>query len=214
MGTVNSIGIYVLPNVLGAFREAFPDVDVRIDFKEVEGVISQVESGRVDFAIIPWNRKYGDLLGIPLQPVKMFLVALPDPPPGRRRAGPPARPRTLPVRGISGRALHAHHDRQPSSSASASRCSTRSESANAATIKHMVMAGMGLAIVPEFAVADELRSGELARIEVPMMTMSQELTVYLRRNRTLSRARAQFLDFLQEYFSRPAPSRRPRTTAD
>lgn len=213
VGTVNSIGIYVLPQVLGAFRAAFPDVEVRIDFKDVEGVIDQVVAGRVDFAIIPWHRKYGDLLGIPLQPVKMFLVAHPDHPLAKETRVPPRELGNYPFVGYQ-QGLHTRTMTDSLFKRIGVEVRYAIESANAATIKHMAMAGMGLAVVPEFAVAGELRRGQLVRIDVPMMTMSQELTVYLRRNRTLSAARAQFLEFLQEYFRRPASSRRPRVTAD
>jgi DNA-binding transcriptional LysR family regulator len=213
VGTVNSIGIYVLPRVLGAFRDAYPEVEVRVDFKPVEGVIRQVESGRVDFAIIPWNRKYGDLLGIPLQPVKMFLVAPPDHPLASRERVPPRELGDYPFVGYE-QGLQTRTMTDSLFKRIGVEVSYAIESANAATIKHMVMAGMGLAVIPEFAVHNELRGGDLVRLDVPMMTMSQELTVYLRKNRTLSPARAHFLEFLQEYFRRSRAPRRTRDTAD
>jgi DNA-binding transcriptional LysR family regulator len=81
------------------------------------------------------------------------------------------------------------------------------ESANAATIKHMVMAGMGLGFLPETAVAGEIRRGQLARLDVPPLLMSQDVTLYMRKNRTLPRAAVGFVEFLQEYFS---PKKRRR----
>jgi DNA-binding transcriptional LysR family regulator len=213
VGTVNSIGIYVLPEVLSAFREQFPDVEVRIDFKAVEGVIGQLEAGRVDFAIIPWNRNYRDLLGIPLEPVKMFLVARPDHPLAAQERVHPRELGRHPFVGYE-QGLHTRTMTDSLFKRIGVEATYSIESANAATIKHMVMAGMGLAILPEYAVSGELRSGQLTRIEVPMMTMSQELTVYVRRNRTLSTARAHFLEFLQDYFRRPAPPYRERTAGE
>ena len=59
VGTVNSIGIYVLPR--------YPDgVQVRIPRRQdqdrlqgwSEGVLDLLYAGKVDFAIIPWNRRY------------------------------------------------------------------------------------------------------------------------------------------------------------
>jgi DNA-binding transcriptional LysR family regulator len=204
VGTVNSIGIYVLPEVLGAFRAAFPEVDVRIDFKEVDGVIELLIAGRVDVAMIPWNHNYPDLIPIPLRPVKMFLVAPPD---HALAVQPGVHPRDLgkyPFVGYQ-KGMHTRTLTDSLFKRMSVDVEYAIESANAATIKHMVMAGMGVAIVPEFAVADELRRGQLARIEVPMMTMTQELTAYIRKSRTLSPTRAQFLEYLQEYFRPPRP---------
>lgn len=210
VATVNSIGIYVLPETLSAFRAAYPDASVKIDFKEADDVIELVYSGRADFAIIPWSRKYADLHGIVLKPIKMFLVARPDHPLAGEAA---VHPRDLERFAFVGyqQGMHTRSMTDALFKRMGIEADYSIESANAATIKHMVMAGMGLAIVPDFAVGGELRRKQLLRIDVPTMTMSQELTVYLRKNRTLSPLRAQFLTFLQEYFS--PPDRRHRRGA-
>src|SRR6185295_1731541 len=74
VGTVNSIGIYQLPDVLSEFRKKFPDVRVRVDFRESEGVMDQLFQGRSDLAIVPWQRPYSELNAVPLARHKMFLV--------------------------------------------------------------------------------------------------------------------------------------------
>lgn len=213
IATVNSIGIYLLPEVLGAFRESFPEVDVHIDFKDVDGVMGQLRAGRADVAIIPWNRKHPDITGIPLAPVKMFLIAPPDHPLAQRTGVHPRDLERYPFVGYQ----DGMHTRQLTDSLFQRigvEVEYAIESGNAATIKHMVMAGMGVAIIPEFAVAPELRRGQLARIEVPMMTMSQELTAYVRKNRTLSATQTQFLEFMREYFRRGAARRgRPESVS-
>jgi len=60
------------------------------------------------------------------------------------------------------------------------------ESSNVATIKHMVMAGLGLSLLPEIAVGDEIRDGRLVRIDVQGLYMAQKMTLYYKSNRTLT----------------------------
>jgi DNA-binding transcriptional LysR family regulator len=81
------------------------------------------------------------------------------------------------------------------------------ESANSATIKHMVMAGMGLAFLPDVAVSPEIRRGQLVRVDVPALMMSRDIVLYFRSNRTLSPTREEFVKFLKNYF---APKKRRR----
>jgi DNA-binding transcriptional LysR family regulator len=76
------------------------------------------------------------------------------------------------------------------------------ESSNSATIKQMVLAGMGLAFLPEIAVAAELRRGQLARLDVPPLVMHQDVTLYTRKNRTLTRTATEFVQFVTDYFDR------------
>jgi DNA-binding transcriptional LysR family regulator len=51
-------------------------------------------------------------------------------------------------------------------------------------------------------VAGELRRGQLVRLDVPPLVMYQDVTLYMRRNRTLSRTATGFAQFLQEYFDK------------
>lgn len=206
VGTVNSIGIYVLPDILTAYRAKFPDVRIHIDFRESERVMDQLIQGKTDLAIVPWERSYPDLNALPLTRQKLFIVGPPDHPLARAEQ---VNPRDLEAHPFVG--YHEGMHTRAMIDALFKRMSITVhyavESANAATIKHMVMAGMGLAFLPETVVAAEIRRGQLVRLEVPPLVMSQDVTLYLRKNRTLPRAAVGFVDFLKEYF---APKKRGR----
>jgi DNA-binding transcriptional LysR family regulator len=206
VGTVNSIGIYVLPKILTAFKAAFPDVDIKIDFKAAEKVLDLLYAGKVDFAIIPWNRRYVDLTGVKLTHNKMFLVAPPDHPLAGRAGVSPRDLEAYPFvgyeDGMQTRSMIDALFKRMSISVGYS-----IESANTATIKHMVMAGMGLGFLPDIAVSPELRRGQLVRLEIPALMMTRDIVLYYRSKRTLSRTSEEFVRFLVDYF-KPKPRRR------
>jgi DNA-binding transcriptional LysR family regulator len=206
VGTVNSVGIYVLPRILTAFKAEFPDVKIKIDFKESEGVLDLLYAGKVDFAIIPWNRRYADLTGVKLTNNKLFLVAPPDHP---LAGNPSVSPRDLEAypfvgyeEGMQTRSMVDALFKRMSISVEYS-----IESSNSATIKHMVMAGMGLGFLPDIAVGSEVRRGQLVRIDVPALVMTRDVVLYHRTNRTLSHTRQEFIRFLEDYF-KPKTRRR------
>lgn len=199
VGTVNSIGIYVLPQVLRAFKAGFPDVRFRIDFKAAEKVFDLLYAGKVDFGIIPWFRQYTGLTGVRLARNKLFLVAPADHP--LAGAGPVS-PRDLESypfvgyeEGMETRAMIDSLLKRMSISVEYA-----IESANPATIKRMVMAGMGLGFLPDVAVGAELRRGQLVRIDIPALAMTRDVVLYHRSNRTPSATGREFARFLQEYF--------------
>ena len=197
IGTVNSIGIYLLPNLLKAFKENYPEVGITIDFKSAREVIERVQSGKIDIAIITWNRRYPDLLSIPLQTNKMFLVCHP---------GHPLAQKTR----VSPRELEKHEfigyeEGSPTRimmdtlfKRMALDVGYMMETSNTATIKHMVLAGLGLAILPETVVGQEIRDERLVRLEVPTLVMAQEITIYFKKGRMVSPTKKDFIDFLQE----------------
>jgi len=200
VGTVNSIGIYILPPILTAFKSAFPDVAMKIDFKEAERVLDLLYAGKVDFAIIPWSRRYSELTGVRITQNKMFLVGPPGHALSRQATVSPRDLEAFPFvgyeEGMQTRSMIDALFKRMSVSVEYS-----IESDNSATIKHMVMAGMGLAFLPDVSVSPEIRAGRLVRIDVPPLVMSRDVVVYYKTNRTLSATRQEFLSFLQEYFA-------------
>lgn len=206
VGTVNSIGIYILPDILTAYRAKYPDVRIHIDFRESERVMDQLIQGKTDLAVVPWERSYPDLNAMPLTRQKLFIVAPPEHPLAQ---APKVNPRDLQAYPFVGyhEGMHTRAMIDALFKRMAIAVHYVVESTNAATIKHMVMAGMGLGFLPETAVAAEIRRGQLVRIEVPPLMMSQDVTLYLRKNRTLPRAAVGFVEFLKEYF---APKKRGR----
>jgi DNA-binding transcriptional LysR family regulator len=206
VGTVNSIGIYELPRVLTAFKAEFPDVSIKIDFKEAEKVLDLLYSGKVDFAIIPWNRRYTDLTGVKITHNKLFLVAPPDHPLAGRPTVSPRDLEAYPFVGYeTGMQTRSMIDALLKRMAISVEYSI--ESANSATIKHMVMAGMGLGFLPDVAVSSEIRRRQLVRLDIPALMMSRDIVLYYRSNRTLSRTREEFVRFLVDYFN-PKTKRR------
>ncbi|HET6349321.1 MAG TPA: LysR family transcriptional regulator [Candidatus Krumholzibacteria bacterium] len=201
VGTVNSVGIYQLPDLLAEFRKQSPDIQVRVDFRESEAVVDQLLQGKNDLAIVPWQRAYPELNAVPLTRHKMFLVAPPDHP---LAALGRVSPHDLEKYSFVG--YHEGMHTRSMIDALFKRMSLSIEysveSSNSATIKQMVLAGMGLALLPEIVVAAELRRGQLARLDVPPLVMYQDVTLYTRKNRTLSRSATQFVTFLTDYFDR------------
>ena len=204
VATVNSIGIYVLPDILTRFRRAHPEVRMRVEFKEAEAVVDLVAQNRVDFAIVPWQRRYAELEGIRLTQNKMFLVAHPDHPLARAEEVSPRDLEGYPFVGYE-EGMHTRTMIDGLFKRLALSIEYATVSTNAATLKHMVMAGMGLGILPDFAIAPELRRKQLVRLDLPAVTLSREVMLYVRKNRALSPTRGEFVAFLQDYFS---PKRR------
>ncbi|HEX6789766.1 MAG TPA: LysR family transcriptional regulator [Candidatus Krumholzibacteria bacterium] len=201
VGTVNSIGIYQMPDLLSEFQRKYPDIRVRVDFREAEGVMDMLFQGKNDIAIVPWQRAYSELNAVSLTRHKMFLVALPGHPLAQMER---VSPHELEKHSFIG--YHEGMHTRSMIDALFKRMSLSieysMESSNSATIKQMVLAGMGVALLPEIAVAAELRRGQLARLDVPPLMLYQDVTLYTRKNRTLSRSATEFVQFVTDHFNR------------
>ena len=206
IATVNSIGIYMLPDLLKEFKEEYPEVRIKIDFKTARESTDMLQAGKVDFSIITWNRKYDNLTSVPLRTNKMFLVGPPDHPLAGGERLSPRQLEKYPFIGFEeGTPTRTMVDTL--FKRMAIDVDYTMESGNAATIKHMVLAGMGLAFLPDVAVGQEIRDERLRRLDVPTMVMAQEITLYYKKSRSLSATKQEFIQFLKER-SGPTHTRR------
>jgi DNA-binding transcriptional LysR family regulator len=212
IGTINSFGIYTLPGLLREFKDEFPEVKVGIEAGSAREVVDMVQNGKTDFAILSANRKYSGLTGVPLKETKMFLVA----PPGHELASKdPVTPGDLEAypfiayeAGMETRMVTDAYFRRLSLSVEYTL-----ESSNTATIKHMVMVGLGISILPETAVGLDIRQGRLVRIDVQGLYMTQKLTFYYKTARKLTPTRREFLKFIEREMGADqgkSTGRRPR----
>lgn len=196
IGTVNSFGIYALPGLLKEFASEYPEVKVSVHFGTARQLADMLQGGKADLAVLNVGRRYAGLTAVPLRETKMFLVAPPDHPLASKESIGPRQIEEYPFigyeEGSETRMMMDAFFRRMSLS-----IEYALESANVATIKHMVMAGLGLSVLPEMAVGDEIREGRLARIDVQGFYMSQKITLYYKTNRTLTPTRREFVKFLQ-----------------
>ena len=188
-GMIPTIAPYLLPRVLGPFREGFPKIDVQVREARTSGLIRQVVDGQIEFAILSdvtpqdrkkWSLHVRELFREPL------LLAVPDSHPfaGGGKAPKPEQlePETL----IHLRDGHCLTDRTLKV-CRLERLDPRLECDQLETALAMVAAGMGTAVVPELAVRARPPHGlEFCRFHDP----APERTISLMKRRAIPLSKA------------------------
>lgn len=161
-GMIPTIAPYLLPKLLGPFREAFPKIDVQVREARTEGLIKLVVDGSIEFAILSdvtaqdqkrWSLHVKELFREPL------LLAVPLSHPLANEAPKPEQ--LLPETLIHLRDGHCLTDRTLKV-CRLDRLDPRLECDQLETALAMVEAGMGIAVVPELTV----RSRPLAGVAI------------------------------------------------
>jgi DNA-binding transcriptional LysR family regulator len=200
IGTINSFGVYTLPSLIKSFTDRFPDVKVSIELGSTRKIIDRLQSGKVDIAVLNSGRKYTGLTSVSLRESKMFLVAPPDH--DLVTGADSNNPRELEKHPFIG--YEEGNEARMMMDAFFRRLSLSVEyaleSSSVATIKHMVMAGLGVSVLPEDAVGNEIRQGLLARVDIQGLYLVQKVTLYHKTNRTLTPTRREFLEFMQREY--------------
>jgi DNA-binding transcriptional LysR family regulator len=173
LGTVESISSYLLPKPLGAFRQLWPGIDVRIAIGLCEGLRKGVADGDLDAALTIEGAADDD--SNDLAPVALRLVVAPH--------------HALAKSIVAGRDLEAGtvllsdaegaFNKLVCAWASGAARPPRFESAGSVEgVKRGVMAGDAVGVLPDYAVAEELSAGSLIalRTELPLPSIALRLT--------------------------------------
>jgi DNA-binding transcriptional LysR family regulator len=197
VGASTTPGTYVLPALIARFRRQYPGITIGLRIANSRLVEERVRDGEVDVAVIG-----GHMLGRTERCVtagivdELQLIVPPD---------YPVRARTM------SRALLARERLLSREDGSATRQVTERtlrqagvafqpamELDHTETIKRAVMAGLGVAFVSQFAVADEVREGRLRIIAVERLRMRRHFHVVHDERRPLSASARAFVGFVQE----------------
>ena len=199
LGAAPTISTYVLPALLKEFSSRYPGLDVSVRTDYSQQIVQMVLADEVQMGL-ERGTTHPEVETIPLYSDDVILVAAADD--AFAGKGP------VDIKDIAKRRL-IMFNRGSSYYAlvdSALRdagvpVSPAMELDNMEATKKMVEVGLGIAMLPRVAVAQEVERGELCEIEVKNMTMPRrEVALIYRRGRPLSRAATAFIKLLEEQY--------------
>lgn len=211
IGASDTIATYVLPGILKQFRETRPRVHVHLTTGQTEGIVEKLLAGETHVAVSRLTQ-HPEIESLHLYNDDLALVCSPSHPFASR-----------------GRVTVAEAGKEPflfferSSSyhtlvySMFLRVGVVPESVmeldSMETTKHMVEAGLGIAILPVVSVEREVKAGQLTRVEIRDMEQpaQREVGVHVVRNRILAPPIRDFLRLLTGEFgiANPFDEQRP-----
>jgi len=195
IATVYSVGLHELPPYVKQFIKAHPQVHVHVEYSRTDKVYEACLNNTIDFGIVALPLRRPQLEIIPFRRDKLVLVCSPDHPLAARRrtslkrlAGEPfvAFERDIPTRKAIDHILRQHRVT----------VNYVMEFDNIETIKRSVEAGIGLSILPETAVAHEVRSRMLVALNFTEGPFTRAIGIIHRKRKVFSPAARAFVDML------------------
>jgi DNA-binding transcriptional LysR family regulator len=197
IGTSDHISLHRLPDILKRYTTAFPKVDLRLRCHRSETVLDLVNKNLVDLGVItlpktafrlisktiwedamslvfPKNHPLQSLKVIRLKDITKYGMILPEVGTATRNTIEAA---------FSGKRLTPN---------------VAMEVAYIETMKGLVKAGLGVSILPDKAVEQEILSGVLVKSKIQDAAFSRNLGVVYLKDKFLSRPAVEFLRFLEE----------------
>ncbi|HEY2888018.1 MAG TPA: LysR family transcriptional regulator [Candidatus Limnocylindrales bacterium] len=180
LGAAPAISTYTLPSLLVAFTRARPDVRLLVRTGHSEEILDQVVRGDLDLGLIRAIH-HPDLEQVTVLEDELVLVADPEHPLARRRRIAPSH--VADARLILFDRTSSFYDLTRTlfrQAGSPPRGVLELDNIDAA--KRMVLAGLGVALLPRSAIGDELANGRLRAIEIVGSPAIERRIVAIRRH--------------------------------
>jgi DNA-binding transcriptional LysR family regulator len=198
IGANESTSLYLLPDIILAFRERHPHVKVEIYRQSSDRLPREILDGNVDFALMAYEPSDSDLEAFPVLEDELALIMSP--------AHALAGREFVTIKELGGESFLAHNVRAASRRRVVEAFAEHHtplhialELATIETIKRFVQKQIGIAFVPRMCVAEELERGTLTTVPVEGISYHRMLWAAHRRGATHSHAAAAFLSLLREW---------------
>jgi DNA-binding transcriptional LysR family regulator len=191
-------GEYVLPPLIGVFREKFPQVSIALQISDTRGIVEAVVEGQVELGVVGARPDQRILQAVELMPDELVVVV----PPGHAWFGrrvvtlEELRPEPLIVREPGSGSRQALETALDEAGLGLDTLRVIAEIGSTSAIKQAVKAGVGLSIVSKRAVEEECRHGLLWCVKIKDLRFTRHFYVVTHSGRSRSPLCQAFLDFL------------------
>jgi DNA-binding transcriptional LysR family regulator len=197
LGANETTCLYLLPEVLSAFTQAYPQVRVDIHRAITRSITERVIEGKLDFGIVTLPIKNSRLEAITIHHDEMALIVGPAHALASRRSVKmndlESEPFILHKIGTTTRERLVKHFND-----GGVKIKVTMELASIETIKRFVSIGMGISIVPRLCIAKEIEEGSLKALSIRDARFQRKLGLIYNKDRYQSQAARAFLELISE----------------
>ena len=207
IGTIDAASIYVLPKVFSRFRENYPGIEVDLEISSTLPLLRALERGKLDLVVGTLPVTDRDRFEVfPVYSEELIPIASPDHPLVSEEEVSSARFAEYPFicfqRESVTRAMIEELFRKKKIDLKITMAIDSQEA-----IRNLVISGLGLSILPEWTVRDQIRSGSLKSLKVRGLTMRRDIGLIIPSGRYLPSTARAFLGVLKDEMGIDLPSR-------
>lgn len=201
VGADTTVGTYVIPGLLGKFRQSFPDVEITLDVLNRAALVDALVENRVDMAVMGTVPAEVPVIIEPFAPNELVLIASPS----HRLAGR----KQIPFAELA----HEYFLLREAGSGTRAALEGLFQEAglplqvsmhmgNNSAIKQGVIAGLGIALISRVALSLELETNRLVILDVEGFPVMRQWRLVHLKGKSLSATARAFKLFLLQHADR------------
>jgi len=202
VAAIYSVGLLQLDSYVHCFEQAYPDVEVHVEYVHPNKVYDQIRSGTADIGLVSFPEDSSDFSTIPWQEQRISLIVHPAHPLAKSVSDDYD---SAPIETIQGEdfvnftsELRVRNQLDRWLREAGVSPKVVHEFDNVEQIRRAVEDGLGVALLPEATVSRSVETGTLVSIKLENVEWFRPLGVIHKRNRRLSNAADRFVELLHE----------------
>ncbi|HZU14218.1 MAG TPA: LysR substrate-binding domain-containing protein [Chloroflexota bacterium] len=203
IGASATIGIYLLPEVVGEFRKRHPGIKVSLRVGNKRHTVERLLANELDFGLVAGPVEDATLVAEPYLDDELIVIVAPTHRFAREKVVYPGelRRETFLVREAGSGTQERMEERM---SALGIEPADTMQLGSTEAIKQAVAADLGISIASRYSVQAELQGGRLCAAAVPALQMQRQLLLLHHKDKRLSKTAVAFRLLLQEMSIRQA----------
>lgn len=198
IGSSSNIGVYMLPKILGLFREHYPDISLRVFIDRTQAIEKKVVDYELNIGIVEADVYNTNLKVEFFRKEPLVLIVSPLHPWAKREGIKADELLTMPfVVGEQGSGTRRFLERQIGDIINHVNISLELGSTEA--VKKAVENSLGISIVVESAITRELQSGTLVSVPITGVEIYKEYKIIYPSNKYLTEGTKRFLSILRSF---------------
>lgn len=195
IATVYSVGIYELSKHLKEFIRLYPLIHLHLEYQNFEAIYEMIEQKKIDFGITAYPKESKNIGFHILKSDRLVVIAYPTHPLATRK--------WITAKDLENQKFIAFSDHLPTHHAISNFLSQQGvrvkicmTNDHIETLKNAVEIGMGISMVPEGTVLEEIQTGSLKAIPFKKEEILRPIGILYHKGKKISSAGQLFLDLL------------------
>jgi len=197
IGASLTIGTYLLPGLISAFHEKMPQVEIFTLVENTDVLQKMLLDDRIDIGLVEGPVNSPDIIEKNIRDDELVVVCAPQ--------HPLAKKKKVAISNLAGLSFIV---REPGSGTRAIFENAMRDAGvtwkpagiynNIEAIKHAVRANLGLAVVPQISIEEELKAGSIVRIKVAGLKLVRKFNFIYHRQKFFTNAMRTLIDSYEE----------------
>ncbi len=200
IGASTTIGQYLLPVILGKFKDCHPNIDIFLTNANTRDISAQLLNNLIDLGLVEGPADHKDIIVERFMEDELVVIA-----PARHHWQDgceididEVRQEPIILREQGSGTRKAIEDALSKAGIKLTDLNIKMELGSSESIKAAVEAGLGISIISQWTVLKEKKLGSLKVLRLKGIKLNRDFAVILKNNRFKTKTMDQFLDFLKK----------------